>query len=120
MRFDRNIQWILLILRSFDLNAGEQSKGKFTHYKDLYFPQGCGSLKLDLLKKSHILKKVSPLSRSISESSTPDDDYYDNVAAAQTLNEQILAAPRSFNNAPVRRTGNRNDGFYYPDYRFLS
>lgn len=109
----------MLINSSFDLNAGEQSKGKFTHYKDLYFPKGCGSLKLDLLKKAHLFNQLSTQSRIIGASSAPDDDFYDNVGAAQTLNEQFVPAPRSFNSGgPPRRSGNKNDGFYYPDFRF--
>lgn len=105
------------ILRTLDLNAGEQSKGKFTHYKDLYFPKGCGSLKLELLKKNHLLKQISR-SKGFGVSAT-DDDYYDQVGAAQSLNEQFVSAPGSFGNPQPRRTGNKNDGFYYPDYRFV-
>lgn len=91
---------IRIFRRSLDLNQGKQSKGKFTQFKDLYFPKGCGSLDFDLTKQL-------PQSRSRGS----DIDNF--IGAAQTLNEQFLPAPR---NVPVRRTGNKNDGFYYPDF----
>ena len=71
--------------------------------------------------KSQILQQISPLARSFrSQKSFVVDDDFDNIAAAQTLNEQVLPAPRNndqgINNPGAYRRGNKNDGFYYPDY----
>lgn len=98
--------------RPFDLKNGKQSKGKFTHFKDLTFPKGCGSIDFDLQLKSAILQQISPLARSFQAPSTNFDDI-DYIPSAQTLNEQFAPAPQSFS---VRRMGNKNDGFYYPDF----
>lgn len=97
--------------RSFDLKNGKQSKGKFTQFKDLIFPKGCGSLDFDLQVKRQIIQQISPHARSFRALPSNIDEI---IPSAQTVNEQFAAPPRSFNT--VRRTGNRNDGFYYPDF----
>jgi hypothetical protein len=101
--------------RSIDLKNGK--RGKFTQLKDLYFPKGCGSLEFDLEKNSDYLhQQISPQARSFR--STIDDLDADDelIPAAQTLNQQFVPAPQQFNSGQVRRSGNKNDGFYYPDY----
>lgn len=94
------------------MTEGKQSKGKFTQVKDLYFPKGCGSLNFQLVEKSDIVKLISPLARSFSSPSHLTDSDY--AGAAQNLNEQFADAPAGF--AQARRSGNKNDGFYYPDF----
>lgn len=89
--------------RTINLDDGEQSKGRFTQFKDLLFPKGCGSLGFDFSK---------PLKRGSGYAASENYADFDNVGAAQTLNEQFADAPGSF----AKRTGNRRDGFYYPDF----
>lgn len=101
--------------RTLELNDGRQSNGKFTSVKDLYFPKGCGSLAFDFVQRSQVLQQISPLARSFRTQAGGIDSDFDNIPSAQTLNEQFAAPPSNFASGKVR-TGNRNDGFYYPDY----
>lgn len=101
-------------IRSLDLNNGRQSRGKFTQFKDLYFPKGCASLEFDLQQQRAIRHPISTLAKSFKPPSDDLDSDDDNVPSAQTLNEQFAPAPSQFTNQ--RRSGNKNDGFYYPDY----
>jgi hypothetical protein len=88
-----------------NLNKGKQSKGKFTHLKDLYFPKGCGSQEFDLILKREIVKQISPFARSFSLPTLSDKDI-DLLPSAQTINENIR---------PIRASG--NNGQYIPDNR---
>lgn len=103
------------------MKNGKQSRGKFTQFKDLYFPKGCGSLDIDLLQKHQILKQISPQARSFKAPSKHIDIEHDNIPSAQTLNEIFAPAPQtfSFDNVPFnsesRRSGSKSEGFYYPD-----
>jgi hypothetical protein len=99
-----------------DLSEGKQSKGKFTQFKDLYFPKGCGSLEFELLQKNFSKPQISPLARSFRLPSDDLESDDETIPSAQTLNEQFVPAPREFKAIIRIRTGNRNDGFYYPDY----
>lgn len=101
--------------RSLDLTNGKQSRGRSTQFKDLYFPKGCGSLEFELLQKNTIRHPVSPLARSIKAPYDDLDTEDEVIPSAQTLNEQFAPAPRRFNDGRPR-SGNKNDGFYYPDY----
>lgn len=95
-----------------DLKNGKQSRGKFTRFKDLHFPKGCGSLEFDL-------EHVSSFARSFSLPTSDHSDIYDDdplISSAQTINEEFVVAPSSFNNER-RRTGKKSDGFYYHDNR---
>lgn len=97
--------------RSLDLKNRKQSRGKFTKIKDLHFPKGCGSLEFDL--------QISPLAKSFSLPTSKYNDIYDDdplISSAQTINEEFVVAPSSFNNGK-RRTGKKSDGFYYHDPR---
>lgn len=129
-----NSQQTTLNYRSLNLKSGKQSKGKFTQFKDLYFPKGCGSLNFELLKRSEVFEQISPLARSFRSPSSASDSEIELIPSAQNVNEQFALPPRSFNNnnnnqnqvnnnnnnrdsgSYVRRSGNKNDGFYYPDF----
>lgn len=98
-----------------DLSDGKQSRGKFTQFKDLYFPKGCGSLEFDLQQRQiNVRHQISPFAQTFKSSLDDMDSDDDNVPSAQTLNEQFAPAPERFSGQ--RRQGNKNEGFYYPDY----
>ena len=97
-----------------DLRDGKQSRGKFTQFKDLYFPKGCGSLEFDLQQKVSVRHQISPNARTFKTPIVDLESDDDNVPSAQTLNEQFAPAPDQFSGQS--RRGNKNDGYYYPDY----
>jgi hypothetical protein len=90
-----------------NLKNGKQSRGKFTQFKDLHFPKGCGSLEFELLQKNHVRQHVSPLARTFKTALDSLENEDEIIPSAQTLNEQFAPAPRGFN---------KNDGFYHPDF----
>jgi hypothetical protein len=130
--YERIFNNLFKIHRSLNLKNGKQSKGKFTQVKDLYFPKGCGSLEFELVKKSDIFQQISPLARSFRSRATDIDSELELIPSAQNVNEQFALPPRNFNNnnqnqnrndntnrdsgSYTRRSGNKNDGFYYPDF----
>jgi hypothetical protein len=69
-------------------------------------------LEFELLMKNHIRQHVSPLARTFKSVEENEDEI---IPSAQTLNEQFAPAPAGFNSGRPR-SGNKNDGFYYPDY----
>jgi hypothetical protein len=70
--------------------------------------------------KSEIYQQISPLARSFRAPSALSDSELELTPSAQNVNEQFALPPRSFNDNrdrnSNRRTGNKNDGFYYPDF----
>lgn len=97
------------------MKNGKESLGEFKQIKDLHFPKGCGNIEKTLIPNNKQIT-ISPLARSFSlpfnydavEShiSSASDDV------GQTVKRQVAEAL----NSDRRKTGRKNDGFYYPDY----
>lgn len=91
-------------------------------------------MNFNLVKRSEIIEQISPLARSFRAPAKESDSEIELIPSAQNVNEQFALPPRSFNNINdntqnqfnnnnnrdngnyVRRSGNKNDGFYYPDF----
>lgn len=97
--------------KSLSIKSVVDSRGEFKQIKDLHFPKGCKSLKYNLNPLYQTM--ISSLARSFSLPSLENGDSLTPLAA-QTVKRQV---DDEFSQAfDRRRSGRKNDGFYYPDY----
>lgn len=96
---------VLCIYRFSNANS------KTTHINNPNFPKDCGSGSLETIYKSNEQNKTLSETKNFKVLFENDDL----IPSAQEINEQFVQLPVIFI-GNRKRTGNKNDGFYYPDF----